>query len=245
MKSSNYDLKAVLKATAVGFGLLGIPAVAETPQSTTAFDQQVRDALLRNPEIILEVFALLEQKEVAAKAVKDQDLIASVADDLFVGLDPEKPILVEFQDYNCGYCRKSHATVPALREEMPDLQFVTMEMPILNEGSKYTAQAALALKELEGPEAYQTFANAMMGGTEPANVTTVLQTLTDLGFDTEAVVQAVKDGKGADELQRARDLADALGVTGTPYFIGPAGISRGAASLEQLKALSTYPTTES
>lgn len=265
MISSNRTFGKTLMASAVGFALLWTPAAAEqgtrdmskqqAGEGFTAravepiedagdeFDERVRQALLRNPEIMLEIFALLEQKEVASKAVKDQDLIASVADDLFAGLDPDKPILVEFQDYNCGYCRKSHATVQALREQMPDLQLVLMEMPILSDGSRYTAQAALALKSLEGEEAYLNFADAIMGGTETANVATVLRVLTDQGHDAEAVVKAIKAGQGADELKKAQDLADALGVTGPPYFVGPSGIIRGAASIERLKGLTTSEET--
>ena len=118
--------KAVL-AAAVSLTMTTAPAAAETPQTDFEFDQRVRDALLRNPDIILEVFALLEAKEEAAKAVKDQELIANVAVELFEGLDPAKPILVEFQDYNCGYCRRAHPVVASLKETMPDLQLLTLE----------------------------------------------------------------------------------------------------------------------
>ena len=242
---SNRAFGKALIAAAVGLTLTGTPAAAETPQTTSEFDQLVRDALLRNPEIILEVFALLEQKEQAAKAVKDKDLIASVADELFAGLDMSKPILVEFQDYNCGYCRKAHPTVMEMREQIPGLQFVVMEMPILNDGSRYSAQAALALKEIEGEETYVRFVDEMMRNAGPANVATVLKVLTKLGHDAEEIVKAIKEGKGADELNRARDLADALGVTGTPYFVGPGGIIRGVASKDRLQALTVADGSDS
>ncbi|MEX0304444.1 MAG: DsbA family protein, partial [Leisingera sp.] len=113
---SNKPWRKAVLAAAVGLTMTTAPAAAETPQTDAEFDQRVRDVLLRNPDIILEVFALLEAKEEAAKAVKDQELIAKVADELFEGLDPEKPILVEFQDYNCGYCRRAHPVVASLKD---------------------------------------------------------------------------------------------------------------------------------
>ncbi|WP_323779218.1 hypothetical protein [Leisingera sp.] len=76
---SNIPWRKAVLAAAVGLTMTTAPAGAETPQADFEFDQRVRDALLRNPDIILEVFALLEAKEEAAKAVKDQELIAKLA----------------------------------------------------------------------------------------------------------------------------------------------------------------------
>lgn len=235
--------KAVL-AAAVGFTLVGTPAAAETPQTDFEFDQRVRDALLRNPDIILEVFALLEAKEEAAKAVKDQELIAKVANELFEGLDPEKPILVEFQDYNCGYCRRAHPVVASLMETMPDLQLVLMETPVLGKDSTFTAKAALALKALKGVDAYREFSDAMMSVQGKASAATTIRTLAELGHDPEGVTAAVQEGLGAEDLDKAKRLAAALGATGTPYFVGPGGVIRGAAPADRLQEITVKPEAE-
>ena len=102
--------------------LLGSPVEAEVGKTSEPFDQRVRETLLRHPEILLEVFALLEAQEEAGQVPTDPERIAKVADTLFAGLDPQKPILVEFLDYNCGYCRQVHPAVHALRRENPALQ---------------------------------------------------------------------------------------------------------------------------
>lgn len=239
MKLSNKSWGKAVLAAAVGLTLTTAPAAAETPQSLPEFDSQVRDALLRNLEIILEVFALLEQKEEANKALQDQKIIASIADELFAGLDPEQPILVEFQDYNCGYCRKVHAEVQALKTDNPDLQVVIMEMPILGTGSDFTAKVALALKELKGEAAYLEFSDEMMTTPGQANAVSALKVLSKLGHDPEELAAAVKAGVGADELQKASRMAAAVGAKGTPYFVGPGGIIRGAANAYQLAEITT------
>ncbi len=237
MNLSNKSWGKALLAAAVGLALTTAPAAAEAPQSLPEFDSQVRDVLLRNPEIILEVFALLEQKEQASKALKDQEIVASVADELFAGLDPEKPILVEFQDYNCGYCRKVHAEVQTLKTENPDLQVVIMEMPILGTGSDFTAKVALALKELKGEAAYQEFSDEMMTMPGQANAVSALKKLAMLGHDPEELAAAAKAGVGSEDLEKATRMAAAVGATGTPYFVGPSGIIRGAANADQLKKI--------
>ncbi|MDC0660638.1 DsbA family protein [Leisingera sp. SS27] len=243
MKLSNKTWGKAVLAAAVGLSLLGAPAAAETPQTDSEFDQRVRDALLRNPDIILEVFALLEAKEEAAKTVKDQELIAKVAGELFEGLDPEKPILVEFQDYNCGYCRRAHPVVASLKETMPDLQLVLMETPVLGKESTFTAKAALALKALKGVDAYREFSDAMMSVQGKANAATTIRTLAELGHDPEEIAAAVQEGVGAEDLEKAKRMAEALGATGTPYFVGPGGIIRGAAPADRLQAITNAQGT--
>ena len=136
--------KSILLAALTAI-LLGPPVHAEVGEISDPFDQRVRETLLRHPEILLEVFALLEAQQKAGQIPTDPEMIAKVADTLFAGLDPKKPILVEFLDYNCGYCRQVHPVVSALRAQNPELQFVVLQMPILGEGSRYAAEAALAL----------------------------------------------------------------------------------------------------
>lgn len=215
----------------------GIAQSAE-PVDTAEFDQQVREALLRNPEILLEVLELLEQQQQAHEAKQDLDLVSAVADDLFEGVDLSKPVLVEFQDYNCGYCKRAHATVKQLRRGIPDLQLVIMELPILGEGSIYSAEMALALKELKGNDAYYEFSDALMSLETAADAPSVLKLLTDLGHNPDEIARAAQNGAGRADLEKSQRIARRLKIGGTPTFVGPAGLMRGMASVEDLAALS-------
>lgn len=214
----------------------GIAQSSEASQ-TAEFDEQVRQALLRNPEILLEVFDLLEQEQQAHAAKADMDLVSKAADDLFEGVDLSKPVLVEFQDYNCGYCKRAHATVKQLRRGIPDLQLVIMELPILGEGSIYSAEMALALKAVKGQEAYLEFSDALMSLESSADAPSVLKLLTDLGHNPDEIARAMQDGAGLEELEKSQRLARRLKIQGTPTFVGPAGLMRGMGSLEDLAEL--------
>lgn len=230
--------KAALAIT-VGFSLWSGTAIAQSAQLDADFDQKVREALLRNPEIILEVFHLLEANEEAAQAKKDRAVIARVSDQLFDGLDPTKPILVEFQDYNCGYCRRVHPTVMSLKEANPDLQVVIMETPVLGQESVDAAKTALALKALKGEAAYQEFSDALMSLRGNTNPKTTSKLLSQLGHDPSAVSNAVAEGLGSQDLERAQRIFSILGGRGTPFFVGPSGIVPGAASADRLLEIAT------
>jgi protein-disulfide isomerase len=216
------------------------PKAGQAEQDITydpEFAKKVEQVLLEKPEIILKVFELLEQEQSAAEAFADKDLVAHLSDDLFDGLDRDKPILIEFQDYNCGYCRRVHSTVAELRRDMPDLQMVILELPVLGEASVF------ALKSLEGQEAYERFANALMSQSDSANPASVRSTLTALGFDAQAVIAAAEQGAADGDLDRAARLARAVGARGTPFFVGPGGIVRGAGSSDDLKAITSDQNT--
>lgn len=214
-----------------------IPDVTAPAEVTPEFVDAVRRALIGNPEIILEVLSVLEAQQAAEKSSKDRELIARHADELFVGLDRTKPILIEFQDYNCSYCRRVHPDVTAVRDADPDLQLVVVEFPILGEDSTYAAEMALAVKALYGEDTYRDFADSVLLADSNANPATVLRILDVLGLDGTAVTEASKDPAIAEQLQRSAYLARTMGVRGTPAFIGPSGISRGAAGRAQLVAL--------
>ncbi|MFY0312656.1 DsbA family protein [Leisingera sp. D0M16] len=124
---------------------------------------------------------------------------------------------------------------------MPDLQLVLMETPVLGKESTFTAKAALALKALKGVDAYREFSDAMMSVQGKASAATTIRTLAELGHDPEEVTAAVQEGLGAEDLDKAKRLAAALGATGTPYFVGPGGIIRGAAPAERLRKITNAP----
>ena len=82
--------------------------------------------------------------------------------------DPGAPVLgnpqgrvtlVEFSDYNCGFCRKAMPEVAAFLAEHPDVRLVIHETPIFGEGSRYAAMAALAA-DRQGK--YPAFHRALM-----------------------------------------------------------------------------------
>ena len=84
---------------------------------------------------------LLEQKQQAATAETDRDLVAMHAKDIFddgfswVGGNPDGQFtVVEFLDYQCGYCRRAQPDVAELLGSDGDIRLIVKEMPILGPG---------------------------------------------------------------------------------------------------------------
>ncbi len=203
-----------------------MPAQAEMTASEKAeIEQLVRDYIVANPEIIEEALVALEDKRRDAEKAKQSEAIVSLSDTIFnsnhqaVMGNPDGAVtMVEFFDYNCGYCKRAFNDMLALKEANPDLKIVMKEFPILSEGSVEAARVSVAVTRL-APEAYADFHRELLvrGGT--ANKAKAMAIAEELGLDTEALEAEAAKESTIQNFSEVRMLAEALGVTGTPSYV--------------------------
>jgi len=230
-------------------GLLGIDQVHAQdapPMSSKAaeldpFEQRVREYLLKNPEVIMEALQILQERQRTAEAENLKRTIAERGEEILN--DPAAPVggnpagdvtLVEFFDYNCPYCRRVAPTVVELEEADPDLRLIYKEFPILGPGSQFAARAALASRR-QGK--YVPFHNALMQATDQVTEETVMEIAREVGLDTEQLTADIQDPAIDEAIARNLQLANALGITGTPSFIIGNEVVPGAVDLRTLQSL--------
>ena len=192
---------------------------------TAEFVEQARSYLLDHPEVVLEVFTILERQETAKKAQAQINNIAGYADQLFAAGDamkgnPDGPIkVVEFFDYSCGYCKAALAEVTTALDGREDVALILKEFPILGQASENAARLAMAVRAEHGDEAYVAFHNALLGQKGALNDALLATLAGAAGFDYDALVQR---GRGADigaTIAANKRLAQALNINGTPAFV--------------------------
>lgn len=217
--------------------LLALVAVFAQAENLTEDDvnQLVRDYILEHPEIVMEAISILQEREQAAKQASENQMLAAASDQLInsandpVGGNPDGEItLVEFFDYNCGYCKRASETVKALKEANPNLRVVYKEWPILSETSVTAARVGLAINELY-PEQYSTYHDALLA--RPGSLrqdSEVWQVVDSLGLDRAELEEEAKAGWVQQTLASNRALAQQLNITGTPTFVVGTDILRGA-----------------
>ena len=183
----------------------------------------VRAYLLENPELLIEVSKELELRQQVAEGEKRSGALQEHAKDIFhseadlVAGNPEGDVtMVEFFDYNCSWCKKGLPEVLSLIEEDPKLRLVMKEFPIFGGDSDYAAMAALASRK-QGK--YWDFHLAMLGHEGKVTRETVDEIATAQGLDLDKLKVDMKDPEIAATLQRNRQLAGLLSISGTPAFI--------------------------
>jgi protein-disulfide isomerase len=209
----------------------------------TEIEALIKDYLTKNPEIMLEVQAALEAKMEKIQAEKTAAALKSHAAEIFrpkfspvVGNPKGDVTIVEFFDYNCGFCKKALADVTKLIEREKQVKVVLKELPILSKGSEEAAKVALAAK-MQGK--YWDFHRAMLGSSGQANEGAALRVAEKVGLDMAKLKKDMASPEVAKEIDDTRALADKLQVRGTPFFMIADRIIPGAPNnlLEQMAKL--------
>ncbi|MBL1435573.1 MAG: DsbA family protein [Rhodobacteraceae bacterium] len=208
--------------------LFFFPATGQSQtQTPSSFDEQVRQVLLRNPEIILEVFAILEDQQRVETSASDQQIIEQFSNELFGdNADASHSILVEFSDYQCGYCRQSAPVVASILAENPEITLRLIELPILGEKSREYAAKMLAIRSLYGEETYMELHRLFLGGRggELQNFDAVIA---ERGLSPQRVYEVANTDPIQETIAANLALADAMGIGGTPGFVTRTDIIRG------------------
>lgn len=226
---------------------LTLPALADDGfpvGSRDDFNAAVRAYLLDNPEVLLEAMQVLDAREAEARAAVDEQLVAVNAQALFegddwVGGNPDGDVtLVEFIDYNCGYCKRARPEVNALIDGDSDLRLIRIELPILGAQSELAAQFAIATRSIAGDDAYAEISEALMALRAGAITDDAIRQLSDAyGFDTDAILAEMDSDATRDVIAENRLLAMRLQIQGTPAFVLDDMMLRGYLPLEDMQAL--------
>ncbi len=223
--------------------LAALPLRADAPQNTLSeFDQDVAQTLLDHPEILLAVFEKLQAQEMAEKSAADAALIDQHYDTLFGAIEPHQPVLVEFIDYACGYCKAAFEHVQTLKDNEPDLIVKTIQFPILGEGSTLAGAAALVI-ERSFTDHIDLFHETLMHLTAPLSERTIRIALEELDLPAQIILSAARAPDIQNQIAQNRTLAARLEISGTPAFVGRSQILRGMSDAQTLSALATSSTT--
>ena len=200
-------------------------AAADTKIDRKEVEGIIRDYLLKNPEVLLEVQDALEAKQKEEQRLAALGVIKNSKDEIFnstfdgvVGNPKGKVTIVEFYDYNCGFCKRAIEDMKALTKADPDLRFVLKEFPILSPDSQKASVVSMAF-HLMHPEKYGEFHTALLGGQGRATESSAIKVALSLGADEATLREKMKDPRIAETLSRTYDLATKLSITGTPSYV--------------------------
>lgn len=185
----------------------------------------VRDYLLKNPEILLEVQDALEAKQKEEQKLASEGVIKNQKDEIFnstfdgiVGNPNGKVTIVEFYDYNCGFCKRAIEDMQALIKDDGDLRFVLKEFPILGPDSQKASVVSMAFHKMM-PAKYSEFHTALLGGEGRATEAKAIKIALSLGADEAKLREHMKDPDIPEAISKTYDLANKLTITGTPSYV--------------------------
>lgn len=223
MRNRFPPLLAALAAMAFFAGEVHAQSPAGPGPDKAAVERIVRDYLLAHPEVVERALRILRAKREEKERVRVKALIEKRSAELL--RHPMSPVsgnaagdvtVVEFFDYQCGFCRRALPTMVKLLETDPGVRVVWKEFPILGPVSDFAARASMAA-ERQGK--YHEFHVRLMGEKEKLSEERIVKVAAGVGLDVARLRRDMDDPAIRGYLDETGSLARALGIRGTPAFV--------------------------
>lgn len=235
---------AVLLLTFLTLGLAPVFSQAAdtkgfSDDQRTAIEGIIKDYLTKNPEVIVGALREAQKREESMAETKSKEAIAKTRGKIYedstspVGGNPKGDVtIVEFFDYQCGYCKMAQEAVEKLLKEDKNVKFIYKDFPILGPMSLEASKASLAAAK-QGK--FEKFHNVLMSSKERLSDSMILKIAKDAGLNADKLKKDMADEAIMNILKENLELGRTIGVRGTPMFIIGEQVYPGAMQYEQLK----------
>lgn len=215
------------------------PPVAEIDPAV--LNPMIEKYLLSDPKILQRMSTALdttlrgeEQAKTSTALAQYHDKIFNAPNQIVLGNPKGDVTLVEFFDYNCGYCRSALPDMAALLAEDPNLKVVLKEFPILSNESIDAARVAVLVGESDAN--YWDFHQALFTSRGKVDKTVALKAAQNLGLSPVDLELKMRDDNVAKTIQGSYEIAQALGISGTPTYIIGDEVIPGAIGVDELRS---------
>lgn len=211
---------------------------AEPALDKAAVEKIIHEYIMNNPTVIMDSVDQYQRKtarEKSAEAIKSNTVYLFQDDDApFLGKADGDVKIVEFFDYNCGYCKRVLPELQSLVDKDKNVKIVFKDFPILGPSSETSAKWALAAHK---QKKYFPFHKIMMEHKGAISDELLQKAAKDAGLDVE---KAKKDVESTDimmQIEKNRALAGQLGISGTPAFVIGEDVIPGAIPVDEIQKL--------
>ena len=235
----------ILTAAGAAVLMLAPPVQAEefSARQKSEIELVIKNYLVNHPEVLQDAMTELEKRQAAAELEKTKTFISSNAATLFnsnrqivLGNPSGNVTMVEFFDYNCGYCKRAMADMLDLLKTDPNLRIVLKEFPVLGPGSVEAAKVAVAVR-MQGKDSakYLEFHQKLLGGRGQADKARALAAARETGFDVARIEADLENPEVKASLEETLKLGEQLGLNGTPSYVVGSDVVVGAVGLDALR----------
>lgn len=203
---------------------------ADTPAAAAFSDGQkksieeiVRNYLIANPQVVAEALQALDKKETEQRAAAHEKFIVDnkagifAAPGDFVFGNPKGDVtVVEFFDYNCGWCKKAVDEMVSLPTKDGNVRIIMKELPVYGGEASVTAAKAAMASVAQGK--YLEFHVALMREKRVSeeNLYRIAQ---KVGLDVERLKKDMAGPAIDAAVKNNIAIAHTLGIDGTPGFM--------------------------
>ena len=244
-QTDTVEIRALIDEAIAAYDSKRVAEASAAPQDVATIDPTVLNPmiesfLMSDPKILQRMSVALDTTLQAEERSQATTAIASMREAIFN--DPDQVVLgnpdgdvtlVEFFDYNCGYCRAALPDMAALLAEDPNLRIVLKEFPILSNESIDAARVAVLVGKADVD--YWTFHETLFTSRSQVDKQVALAAAADLGLSPVSLELDMGTEAVSQTIQTSYEIARALNITGTPTYIIGNEIIPGAIGIDELR----------
>ena len=209
----------------------GVLFNAQAQELTKAEVESIIDEYVStHPEIIVKALKKLEEQETQKALDHRKQLVEQFRHDRSIpslGSPKAKHYIIEFYDYNCGYCKVMEPLFEKAINDF-DVQIVYVNIPVVKEESKQLAIIGQAVFNLAPHKYFKFHQHFMQLGLVDTSLKAVQDLVESLDIKWNDVVTQMKNMQPQKQIGRYIDESMKLKIAGTPYLLIDGEEYRGA-----------------
>ncbi len=234
-------------------------AIQPDTDADPQLEAQVLEIIRQHPEVVIESVQKYqqeqqqqqrEQQEQAVNLFRQQVLNepkSAIGNAPVMGSEDYQIILIEFSDFECPFCSRAYSTIKTFMSRHGDsvtLAYKHLPLEAIHPQATPAAEAAWAAQQ---QDKFWDYHDRLFENQDRLGDELYQEIARDLGLDMEKFAADRK--AAAPAVQRDLQLAQRLGLNGTPFFVfasietGKVELFSGALTLEQFEEKLTALTT--
>ena len=207
------------------------------------FDNKIKNFILKNPEVIIKSLKIYEENQAKEEEKEKNKFISENSEEiyksngnLYDGKVDSDLIIVEYFDYNCGYCKKFHQELRSALKEEQNLKVVYKNLPVLSENSKFLAKISIAIG-LTSNKNFLSFHEFVMNSKKQIKENDLKMKIQNLNLDYSKILELSKSKEIEKIIVKNFIQANSLGIRGTPAIVVKNEVIEGYVSRKLIRSL--------
>ena len=188
-------------------------------EQITHIKKIIEEYIDQNPDKIIDsldkyqVKKALDERAQAINKIKEHNAFFESDDVPYMGNAEGDVTVVEFFDYNCGYCRRALTEVRRILKEDDKVRVVFVDTPILGPASYEAAKWSIASHK-QGNEKYFEFHKALMNSSAPKNKSNMEKIAKKAGLDVKKLKEDLESKEVIEHIEKIQKVRKPSRFTG-------------------------------
>ena len=199
--------------------------VAVAEKAPSDIGASIESYLKANPKIVRESLEAAQRQEEQERQRRAEENYKNYINELhnienspYIGPKDAKITIVEFFDFNCGYCKRVAPAMMKVIQNNSDVRIILKPVAFLSATSQTAAKALLAANELDSKNVVK-FYESLLSSKSSITEATINDELAKAGYNVDEIKKAMDSEVVKKKFEAIAELSRNVEVRGVPTLI--------------------------